>query len=241
MENVSSRKLALTVFFASVVINAALGIFSLFAGEFGDLQGKVLMTSLSVSAASVLSLAMFPAKERELLGPVPTVGIALSVLGFGMLVVLVWTDFNADDFGRLVASVLTFAVAAGYASLIALAVVQPKFRNIVNAAFGLAAVLSVLIVGALWAEPRGDFMLRLMGILSILLAAATVSIPVLHRLNRSEISVDESIAELEYTHVFLDRQPSICLNCGDAGIDLAEDGTYECESCDARFRVEIPG
>ena len=71
----SSRKLALTVFFASVVINAALGIFSLFAGEFGDLQGKVLMTSLSVSAASVLSLAMFPAKERELLGPVPTVGI----------------------------------------------------------------------------------------------------------------------------------------------------------------------
>ena len=60
----------------------------MFAGEFGDLQRKVLMTSLSVSAASVLSLVMFPAKERALLGPVPTVGIALSVLGFGMLVVL---------------------------------------------------------------------------------------------------------------------------------------------------------
>ena len=194
MGNMSSRKLALTVFFASVVINAALGIFSLFAGEFGDLQGKVLMTSLSVSAASVLSLAMFPAKERELLGPVPTVGIGLSVLGFGMLVVLVWTEFKAGDFGRLVASVLTFAMAAGYASLIALAMVQPKYRNIVNSAFGLAAVLSVLIVGALWAEPRGDFMLRLVGIISILLAAATVSIPVLHRLNRSEISDAESIA-----------------------------------------------
>lgn len=205
-----------------------------------------MMTSLSVSAASVLSLAILPAKERKLLGPVPTVGIALSVLGFGMLVVLVWTNFSADDFGRLVASVLTFAVAAGYASLIALAVVQPKFRNIVNAAFGLAAVLSVLIVGVIWGEPRASIslqqvMLRLMGISSILLAATTVSIPVLHRLNRSEISVDESIAELEYTHVFLDRQPSICLNCGDAGIDLAEDGTYECESCDARFRIEIPG
>ena len=241
MENMSSRKLALTVFFASVVINAALGIFSLFSGDFGELQGKVLMTSLSVSAASVLSLAMFPAREKELLGPVPTVGMALSVLGFGMLVVLVWTEFNADNLGRLAASVLTFAVAAGYASLVALAIVHQKFRNIVNAAFGLAAVLSVLIVGSLWSEPEGDIMLRLMGVISILLAAATVSIPVLQRLNRLVINDAESIVERQYTHVYLDQQPTICLNCGNAGIDIAENGTYECESCDGRYRVEIPG
>jgi hypothetical protein len=197
----------------------------LFAGEFGDLQGKVLMTSLSVSAASVLSLAMFPVNERELLRPFPTVGIALSVLGFGMLVVLAWTGFTADDFGRLVASVLTFAVTAGYASLIALAVVHSRFRNIVNVAFILVAVLSVLIVVAIWGNPRGGIILqqlliRPMEISSILLATVTVSIPVLHRLNRLH---------------------SIYLNCGDAGIDLAENGTYECESCDARSQVEIPG
>ena len=168
----------------------------MFAGEFGDLQRKVLMTSRSVSAASVLSLVMFPAKERALLGPVPTVGIALSVLGFGMLVVLAWTGFNADDFGRLVASVLKFAVAAGYASLIALAVVHSRFRNNVNVAFILAAVLSVLIVVAIWGNPRGGIILqqlliRPMKISSILLAAVTVSIPVLHRLNRSALDLPE--------------------------------------------------
>jgi hypothetical protein len=135
-----------------------------------------------------------PGKGTRVTRAGSAVGIGLSVLGFGMLVVLVWTEFKADDFGRLVTSVLTFAMAAGYASLIALAMVQPKYRNIVNSAFGLAAVLSVLFVGAIWAESRGDFMLRLMGIISILLAAATVSIPVLHRLNRSEISDAESIA-----------------------------------------------
>ena len=183
------------------------------------------MISLIVSAASVLSLVMFPAKGRALLGPVPTVGIALSVLGFGMLVVLSWTGFNADDFGRLVASVLKFAVAAGYASLIVLAVVHSRFRNNVNVAFILAAVLSVLIVVAIWGNPRGGIILqqlliRPMKISSILLAAVTVSIPVLHRLNRLH---------------------SIYLNCGDAGIDLAENGTYECESCDARFQFEITG
>ena len=166
------------------------------AGEFDDLQRKVQMISLSVSAASVLSLVMFPAKERALLGPVPTVGIALSVLGFGMLVVLSWTGFNADDFGRLVASVLKFAVAAGYASLIVLAVVHSRFRNNVNVAFILAAVLSVLIVLAIWGNPRGSIILhqlliRPMKISSILLAAVTVSIPVLHRLNRSVLDLPE--------------------------------------------------
>ncbi len=168
----------------------------MFAGEFGDLQRKVQMISLSVSAANVLSLVMFPAKGRALLGPVPTVGIALSVLGFGMLVVLSWTGFNADDFGRLVASVLKFAVAAGYASLIVLAVVHSRFRNNVNVAFILAAVLSVLIVVAIWGNPRGGIILqqlliRPMKISSILLAAVTVSIPVLHRLNRSVLDLPE--------------------------------------------------
>jgi len=68
-----------------------------------------------------------------------------------------------------------------------------------------------------------------------------VSIPVLQRLNRLVINDAESIVERQYTHVYLDQQPTLCLNCGNAGIDIAENGTYECESCDGRYRVEIPG
>jgi hypothetical protein len=137
----SPRKLALTLFFTSVAINATLGIIALFIGEFGDTQGNILVTSLSISAASVLSLAMFPARERGLLGPVPSIGIGLSILGFTLLVILVWTNFNDDDLGRAAASLLTFAAAAGYTSLIAIAVIKPQFTNIVRGAYVLATVL----------------------------------------------------------------------------------------------------
>ena len=75
----SPKKIALFIFFASVAVNAALGIVALFAGEFGETQGKVLMTSLSISAASVGSLAMLPARERGLLGNVPNAGIVLII------------------------------------------------------------------------------------------------------------------------------------------------------------------
>jgi hypothetical protein len=235
------RKLALSIFFASVAINAILGIIALLVGDFGDIQGKILMTSLSVSAASVMSLAMFPARERGLLGIIPDAGVALSVAGFGLLVILVWTEFREDSFARIVGSTLTFAVTAGYASLIALATVRPKFDIVVRAAYVLAAVLSLFIVFAIWGEPSEKYWLRIMGVISILLAAATVSIPVLHRLSRAEEDeLDELAVELEYEHIYMDRVPTICLNCGAPGISLAEDQTYECETCEARFRVEIP-
>lgn len=238
------RKLALTIFFASVAINAILGIVALLVGDFGEVQGKVLMTSLSVSAASVLSLAMFPARERELLGIIPDAGIALAVAGFSLLVILVWTEFRGDGLARMTGSVLTFAIAAGYASLISLATVRLKFDVVVRSAYGLAAVLALMITSAIWSEPDGDVMPRVMGVISILLAAATVSIPVLHRLSRSSFAEidDDVLAEMEhdYQHIYMDRLPTVCLSCGVSGVSVGEDNTYECETCEARFRVEIP-
>jgi len=227
----SPRKLAIAVFFASVVINAGLGIFALFAGEFGDFQGKVLVTSLSVSAGSVLSLAMFPARERGLLRPVPAGGVALSILGFGLLIILVWTDFSSGQLGRLTGSVLTLAVSSGYASLITLAVVNPKYINIMRSAYALVTVLSLMIIGALWGEPEADMLPRLLGVVSILLAAATVSIPVLHRLNREMVSTP--IGENEQP------QPLHCVSCGSTEISTYDGITYACGACQARFCAEI--
>ena len=186
-----------------------------------------------------MSLAMFPARERGLLWRVPDAGIVLSVAGFSLLVILVWTEFQEDELARAVGSLLTFAVAAGYVSLLALAVVQPKFINVVRFAYVLVAILAFFIAGAIWVEPRGDIILRFMGVLSILLAAATVSIPVLHRLSRME-SDSEPDMDLEFTLVFLEQTPTICLHCGQPGIDPDEYGRFECESCGSKYRVEMP-
>ena len=71
----TTRKFVVFVFFGSVTINAFLGIIALVVGDFGDTQGKVLFTSLSVCAASVLSLAMFPTRVRGHLGGIPNIGI----------------------------------------------------------------------------------------------------------------------------------------------------------------------
>ena len=147
-------------FFTSVVINAVLGIVALFATEFGEFQSDILLTSLSISTASVLSLAMFPARERYLVRPLPSIGIGLTILGFGLFLVLIWTDFDEYGMAKLAASFLVLGIAAAYVSLVALAVINQKFVNIVRGAYVLAIVLSGFVVGAIWGSPDGDVLLR---------------------------------------------------------------------------------
>lgn len=229
----SPKKIALFIFFASVAVNAALGIVALFAGEFGETQGKVLMTSLSISAASVGSLAMLPARERGLLGNVPNAGIVLIITGFALLIILVWTDFSSDNFARTVGSVLTLALAAAYSSLIVLAAVADRFKLVMRAAFALVTVLAVIIVVMLWAEPRGDvdWVGRIIGLISILLAAVTVSIPVLHRLSRDELkTAGEDERLVDATH---------CVNCGSTAITRQLEMLWECADCSAIFTADM--
>jgi len=229
----SPRKIALTVFFTSVAINATLGIIALFIGEFGDTQGNILITSLSISAASVMSLAMFPARERGFLGPVPNIGIALSILGFGLLVIMVWSDFRSDDLGRTAGSLLVFAVSAGYASLVSLAVIQPKFTRIVRAAYVLVAVLSVMIVGAIWGESEDKNLLRVMGVIAILITAATITIPVLHRINHQPLLASNRQGVRSV------RRPARCVSCGSSEIKTIDGAIYQCDACQTRFHAEV--
>ena len=125
-------------------------------------------------------------------------------------------------------------IAAAYVSLVALAVINQKFINIVRAAYVLATVLSGFVVGAIWGSPEGDVLLRLMGVVSILLAAATVSIPVLHRINRSEVSTIMSSTSI--------RLVNRCVSFGAQQLrrELISDSViYACGACQTRFRSDI--
>ena len=201
------------------------------ATQLGEIQSDILLTSLSISAASVLSLAMFPARERCLVNPVPSIGIGLTILGFGLFLVLIWTDFGEYGLAKLAASFLVLGMAAAYVSLVALAVINQEFVNIVRAAYLLATVLSGFVVGAIWGSPEGDVLLRLMGVISILLAAATVTIPVLHRINRIQASTIRRSSS--------NRLSKHCVSCGAQQLVTIDGLIYACGACQTRFRLDI--
>ena len=109
-KSINPKRTGLQVLIASVVISAALAIFSLLRGEFSDTDGRILLTALSIAAASVLTLSNGIAIEQGRSRTLSTLAIIVSVSGFGMLVVTIWNGFDLDNLVKTAASTIFIGV-----------------------------------------------------------------------------------------------------------------------------------
>lgn len=220
------RRLALRILIVSVVASALIGIWLLLQGEFGDTEVKVLFTTLCISGASILGMASAPAMERRLLGAVPWIGVVASVAGFGAYVAFLWAGDAEQTPFKLASSALVVGVAATYASLLALARPPVKQRWVQLGGYIADVAVAALVLDMMWSGVEGSGPWRLLGALSILLAAFTILLPIVSRLEGHRAAEPVSHAPV-LRH---------CPSCGSA---LAEVGTTSCTACGASFRVEF--
>ncbi|MDH4178132.1 MAG: hypothetical protein OEV72_11160 [Thermoleophilia bacterium] len=172
------RRAAIAFFFASVALNACLGIVALVMGDFGQTQGKVLGTSLCVTAAVMLALAATPAWERRLLGPVPAVGASSGAVGFALLIVAIWLGEDASPtLGKAVGTALTVGGAGSLASLLALPRLAPRHRHVLTTALALGAVAAAMVLVQIWGELDSSLYARALGVVAVLLAEAPRQLP----------------------------------------------------------------
>ncbi|MCC6222777.1 MAG: hypothetical protein IT201_04715 [Thermoleophilia bacterium] len=220
------RRLGLRIFFASVALNAALAIVALLAGSFGEIEGKILFSSLCVTGALVLVLACEAARGRGRLGPLPLAGSGASLAGFALLMAGVWVESSDDTFSRVTGTVLTPAVAAALVSVLSLADLAPRFLWTFRAAAGLTLVLAGLVAAGIWGEFDGDWYGRWIGVVAVALAAFVIVVPVLARLSRREAGESPAVA----------GRISFCPACGVA-LSAAAGAETRCEACGAAFAV----
>jgi len=222
------RRLGLGAFFVSIAVNAALGIYALLAPDFGETQGKVLGTSLCVTAAVLLALACEPAWERRLLGPVPPAGALLGALGFALAIAGIWAEPDSDAWGRAMGSVLVLAAGCAAASLLVLSRLAPRHEWALRSTLALLALGSVLVGVAPWlGDDPSEWYLRGMGIVLIALAAFAVTVPVLHWIDRGVV------------RDVMDTARSGVAFCPYCGKELAGEigAPLECGRCGMGFRV----
>jgi hypothetical protein len=218
----------LTAILLSIAVNAVLGVYALVVPDFGDLQRNVLATSGCVTGAGILVFACLPAWEKRRLGPVPTAGMAASIVGFGLLVTGVWSGAESQPLQKSAGTALVVAGVAVLASMLALARLAQRYVRVVAAAWLLAAVLGSMIVSGMWGEWSSPLYGRAVGVVGVLLAAATIAVPILHLASRAELARGgETRAALRF-----------CPACG-RRIELADTGDVVCRSCGSRFRVSF--
>ncbi|GAB3616927.1 hypothetical protein GCM10027416_14840 [Okibacterium endophyticum] len=187
------RRIAVIVIVVSLALTALVGIVALFSGEFGEIQGKILLTTLIVAGFSVLALCNLTIVERRV-RIVGFVGAALTVVTFVLGLTLIWAGWENDLSGvfRAFAAFGVVAVAFAQASLLLVVTERgtPALSVSVYVTLALVALVALMIVLPIVTDGRvpgegGDTYWRFFGALAILDAVGTVTVPVVALVSRA--------------------------------------------------------
>lgn len=221
------RRGVLRAFLVSIAVSALLGIGVLLVGEFSSFEVKVVLTSFSISVGTlgVLCGAALLEAKRSTFPSVPT--MAVSCLATALSVLGMWGEVDSEGHWKLTAIVAIFAAAGAQSSLIGLANLDASQNRARIAAASGGLLLAIIASGMIVGEADDEGIMRVLAALSVFTAAATLSVPVLHRMNAGEpapASCGEPVAML-------------CPSCGEH--QEAPLGDVRCPSCGAHFRLEL--
>jgi hypothetical protein len=230
----SPKKVALWFLIVSVALSAALGILAILTGNFGDFEMRIILTTLTISAASIGALAAGALWEGRGQKELPLLGIALAVLAALLIISGIWIEPHSEQYWKFTASTGVLAAATTHACLLSLAKLAPRFAWARLVTLTAVYTLAVLIVMTIYFEPSGDLGFRLIGTISIVVAALTIMTPIFHRLSRDDFSGADGKVPAAGRGLWA------TVSCPQCGVNqpnsLAE---TKCDSCGCRFVVKI--
>jgi hypothetical protein len=216
-------KIALRLFIVSVCAAALVGIWAIaIPSENWDFRFKVFLTTAIIAAASVCGLACggcFSRGHRIL----PGAGLGLAIISAVLLLVGMWSEIPSESYWKVTVSLSFFAVACAHLSMLFMANLAGSYRWAYLIAYqlilGLAALLSA---GAVFEYFDEEGFWRLTGVISILVAAVTLLIPIFHRFSRDAViaaaanadplfAVEEEIARLKKRLLELEHKRRVLL------------------------------
>ncbi|MFN3708418.1 hypothetical protein [Microcella sp.] len=191
----AARKGAIYGIIISFSAAAVVGIVALLGGDFGETQGKILLTTVLFGAASITALCHLAIADRSM-RIVAAAGLLASLAALVTGMVLIWRDWNLPDldtwlqaFG--VAGVL--AVSLAHANLLLLLAGRRRRPIRIGlaatlVAIGIVAIMLILPIVTEGDIPGddGDLYWRVFGVIAILDVLGTVVVPVLAIFVRDE-------------------------------------------------------
>ena len=228
------KRIALWFLILSVALSAVIGIIAIVVGTFGRTEAQILLTTLTISAASICALACGALWESGRAKLFSLAGIALAVFDAVLFIVGIWWESRSEGYWKFSASVGLMAAATAHVCLLALARLAPRFSWSRIAAPIAAYFLAFLFIYLIYFTPKGDVLIRIIGVTAIILAALTILTPVFHRLSRGDL-IDSSTVTPPGT-----PQLHSTITCPRCGASLPNSPVeIGCNQCGCKFLVTI--
>jgi hypothetical protein len=227
----SVKRFLLCLVVGGLVLAALAGIYVLLFGTFGKTEGKILLTTLSISYFSVTSLACAVLYEKKRYGLLAVPGLAISVAGFVLFLATTWAEWwQSESLVKTVAILATFSFSFAQACLLSFATLKREMAWVYYAAVLTILILAALVSGVLVCEPRdATGVLRIIGAVAILDGCLSLCVPVLHRLGgESQVPTTAEV----YQQIEL-----VCPRCGQRGTYPI--GVIRCRRCSLAIGIHI--
>lgn len=197
------RRVAIWTIIVSLVVAAGIGIATIVSGDFGELQGKVLLTTLAVAAFAILALCHLAIINKNV-RIVGWIGIGTSVLAFISAAILIWWPWDysvysgPNDLNMVINKVFTIstlaAVSFAHANLMLLLASTPirwmriaLDLNLVLIGLVPLIVFPVILTdGTFPPQSLADVYWRFFGVVLILDALGTVALPITSLIMKSQ-------------------------------------------------------
>ena len=175
----------------SLSISALIGIVIFLFGDFGETEGRLLMTTLTIGGYSLMGLCCSVLHERRTHNEFAVAGMVLSVLGFLFTVLVIWEalDMESEFTWKGIFSLLILAFTAAHISLLLL--IRSGSGIVKGALTATLACIAIVAGMLLWFTYTGfdiedEFFYRLLGVFSILDVLGTIVTPILHKVYSKE-------------------------------------------------------
>ena len=201
-----ARRAAIIAVVISLVIAAVIGIIALVSGEFGELQGRVILSTLTVAAFGTTSLCHLAIVARAV-RVVGFVGIAASLFAAVSASLLIWTDWDQfTDGDALIKALISSAILAASLAQANLLLLLARHRStLIRLGLGVTLIAVATVVAMLWLTiftdgdipgDEGSAYWRALGVVGIVDALGTIALPIVALILRArESSDDEPDAE----------------------------------------------
>lgn len=176
------KRLSLGSLIGFLSLSAILAIGALLTGEFGSTQVKVILTTLTISGASICAMACSAFIEKRGGSAVGVIGILSAVVAAGLMIGGIWGESGDELYWKSTVTTIVVSVALAHSLLLLLPVVAPIYRWS-QVAMGLTDIaLASLVLIAVWDDISDAGFFRLIGVAAVLVVLFTLVVPILGRL-----------------------------------------------------------
>ncbi|GAA4453999.1 hypothetical protein [Novipirellula rosea] len=168
----------------SVLFGAVLGIFFVLRNTWSWFELQVVMTTVVIAAASLCGLACDMTRTPHGRNLLPSAGLILTGIAAALLLFGIWTTNDSEMYWKTTTCLSILSVTTVHVCLLSIAKLASRFRWVYFIGSQIIFGYSLVLCGVILGEIDSSAVWRLIAAMSIVVAAVSLVIPILHRISK---------------------------------------------------------